>query len=138
MSATSNVRVKGKRKETNGLGEVDVPSSKLWGAQTPRSLKQFSIEQDLISREMIAVYATLEKAAASAHHAGRRVDHAVICTDHIGRCDGDTVVDIIRAHPMIISCGVVQRNPFFVPPIEFLQEFRERRAGRNGSTSTGS
>src|ERR1700722_16972643 len=103
MVATSNICVKGIRKETNGLGEVDLSSSKLWGAQTPRSLKQFSIEQDLISREMIAVYATLEKAVASAHHAGRRVDHAVICTDHIGRCDRDTVVDIMRAHPMIIS-----------------------------------
>lgn len=63
MSATSNLSVKGARKETNGLGEVDVPSSKLWGAQTPRSLKHFSIEQDRISREMIAAYATLEKAA---------------------------------------------------------------------------
>jgi quercetin dioxygenase-like cupin family protein len=64
MSATSNLSVKGARKETNGLGEVDVPSSKLWSAQTPRSLKHFSIEQDRISREMLAAYATLEKAAA--------------------------------------------------------------------------
>jgi hypothetical protein len=137
MSATSNLSVKGTRKETDGPGEVDVPSSKLWGAQTPRSLKQFSIEQDLILREMIATYATLEKAAASAHPAGRRVDHAMICTDHIGKFGGDTVVDIMGTHPMIIIGGVRQRNPFFVPPIEFLQEFRERRAGRNGSTSTG-
>jgi hypothetical protein len=137
MSATSNLSVKGARKETNGLGEVDVPSSKLWGAQTPRSLKLFSIEQDLISREMIAAYATLEKAAASAHHAGRRVDHAMICTDHIGKFGGDTV-DIIATHPMIIIGGVLQRNPFFVPPIQVLREFRERRAGRNASTSTGS
>jgi hypothetical protein len=78
------------------------------------------------------------KAGASAHHAGRRVDHAMICTDHIGKFVGDTVVDIVGTHPMIIIGGVLQRNPVFVPPIEFLQEFRERRAGRTGSTSTGS
>jgi hypothetical protein len=138
MSATGNVCVKGIRKETNGLGEVHVSSCKLWGAQIPRSLKHFSIEQDLISREMIAVYGTLEKAAASARYAGRGVDHAMIWTGHIGRCDRDTVVDIMRTHPMIIIGGVLQRNPFFVFPIGFLQEFRERRAGRKGSTSTGS
>ena len=52
------------RKETDSLGEVDVPSSALWGAQTQRSLEHFSIGQDLIPREMIVAYATLKKAAA--------------------------------------------------------------------------
>jgi hypothetical protein len=31
MSAISNVKVMGVRKETDSLGEVDVPSAKLWG-----------------------------------------------------------------------------------------------------------
>ena len=62
------------RKETDSLGEVDVPADKLWGAQTQRSLEHFSIGQDLIPREMIAGYATLKKAAASANHAGNRLD----------------------------------------------------------------
>ena len=64
------------RKETDSLGEVDVPSAKLWGAQTQRSLEHFSIGQDLIPREMIAAYATLKKAAANANQAGGRLDHA--------------------------------------------------------------
>src|ERR1700678_3651687 len=62
------------RKETDSLGEVDVPSDKLWGAQTQRSLEHFSIGQDLIPREMIAAYAILKKAAANANHAGERLD----------------------------------------------------------------
>src|ERR1700749_2083042 len=74
MSAASNVTVMGMRKETDSLGEVDVPSAKLWGAQTQRSLEHFSIGQDLIPREMIAAYATLKKAAANANHAGGRLD----------------------------------------------------------------
>jgi fumarate hydratase class II len=56
------------RKETDSLGEVDVPADKLWGAQTQRSLEHFSIGADLIPREMIAAYATLKKAAAIANH----------------------------------------------------------------------
>ena len=62
------------RKETDSLGEVDVPADRLWGAQTQRSLEHFSIGQDLIPREMIAAYATLKKAAANANHADKRLD----------------------------------------------------------------
>jgi fumarate hydratase, class II len=71
-----NVRV-----EKDSLGEVAVPASKLWGAQTQRSLEHFSIGTDLIPREMIAAYAILKKGAANANHAGVRLDdqrHALI------------------------------------------------------------
>lgn len=63
------------RKETDSLGEVDVPADKLWVAQTQRSLEHFSIGADLIPREMITAYAALKKAAANANHtAGRLAD----------------------------------------------------------------
>src|SRR5262245_4993997 len=62
------------RKESDSLGEVDVPAEKLWGAQTQRSLEHFSIGKDLMPREMITAYATLKKAAAVANHAGNRLD----------------------------------------------------------------
>ncbi len=62
------------RKETDSLGEVDVPADKLWGAQTQRSLEHFSIGKDLIPREMIIAYATLKKGAANANFAGKRLD----------------------------------------------------------------
>src|SRR6201981_1550394 len=74
MAAISDAMVMGIRKETDSLGEVDVPSDKLWGAQTQRSLEHFSIGHDLIPREMITAYATLKKAAARANHAGGRLD----------------------------------------------------------------
>jgi len=32
---------------------------------------------------------------------------------------------------MIIIAGVLQENPFFVPPDEFLRELRQRRATPN-------
>ena len=63
------------RKETDSMGIVEVPADKLWGAQTQRSLEFFSIGKDLIPREMIAAYAILKKAAATANHAGKRLDN---------------------------------------------------------------
>jgi fumarate hydratase class II len=61
------------RKETDSLGVVEVPSDKLWGAQTQRSLEHFSIGKDLIPREMINGYAILKKAAAIANHNSKRL-----------------------------------------------------------------
>src|SRR6202012_1453674 len=62
------------RKESDSLGVVEVAADRLWGAQTQRSLEHFSIGKDLIPREMITGYAILKKAAATANHAGGRLD----------------------------------------------------------------
>jgi MEDS: MEthanogen/methylotroph, DcmR Sensory domain len=59
-----------------------------------------------------------------------RHDDAVICTYHLGKFGGETVIDIMRTHPMIIIGGILQHNPFYVPPEEFLRELRERRDRR--------
>jgi fumarate hydratase, class II len=65
------------RKETDSLGEVEVPADKLWGAQTQRSLEHFSIGKDLMPREMIGAYAILKKASANANHAAGRLDDKI-------------------------------------------------------------
>jgi fumarate hydratase class II len=56
------------------MGEIEVPSGKLWGAQTQRSIEFFSIGHDLMPREMIAAYAILKKACAIANRDGGRLD----------------------------------------------------------------
>jgi hypothetical protein len=52
----------------------------------------------------------------------------VICAYDLTRFSGDIIMDVLRTHPTIIIGGTLQQNPFFVPPEEFLQEIRERRA----------
>jgi hypothetical protein len=52
----------------------------------------------------------------------------VICTYDLAKFGASVVVDIMRTHPMIIIGGIVQENPFFVPPDEFLQELAQRGA----------
>ena len=61
----------------------------------------------------------------------RRYEDVVICTYDLAKFGGATVIDIMRTHPMIIIAGILQHNPFFVPPKEFLREVRERRARRS-------
>jgi hypothetical protein len=65
-----------------------------------------------------------------------RSDNAVICTYHLPKFRGDTVIEILQTHPMVIIGGILQQNPFFIPPGEFLRERRERRAGRPASSPT--
>lgn len=64
------------RRETDGMGCVDVPADKLWGAQTQRSLEHFSIGKDLMPGEMISAYAILKKAAAIANRDGGRLEES--------------------------------------------------------------
>jgi MEDS: MEthanogen/methylotroph, DcmR Sensory domain len=67
----------------------------------------------------------------------RRHNDVVICVYDLAKFGGDTVVDIMRTHPMmIIIGGILQQNPFFVPPEEFLRELCERRATQSASTAT--
>ena len=70
------------------------------------------------------------------NHVWRRHEDAVICVYDLSKFGADTVVDIARTHPMIIIGGVLQQNPFFVSPEEFMREIRQRRAGWASSSST--
>jgi hypothetical protein len=58
----------------------------------------------------------------------QRHEDAVICTYNLAKFGGDTVIDILRTHPMVIIGGLLQENPFYIPPEQFLLEFRGRRA----------
>jgi hypothetical protein len=49
------------------------------------------------------------------------------------RFSAEVVLDILRTHPMVILEGVLQVNPFFIPPDEFLRELHQRR--RRGGVS---
>lgn len=52
------------RVEKDSIGEINVPESKQWGAQTQRSKENFAIGTELMPIELIRAYAQLKKAAA--------------------------------------------------------------------------
>ncbi|MGR9053007.1 MAG: MEDS domain-containing protein [Gammaproteobacteria bacterium] len=56
-----------------------------------------------------------------------RYPDPVVCVYDLAKF-GACVIDILRTHPMVIIGGVLQENPFFVPPDDFLEELRHRRA----------
>jgi fumarate hydratase, class II len=58
------IRMSGKRKESDSLGEVEVPADHYWGAQTQRSLIHFSIGDDRMPKEVYHAYGYVKKAAA--------------------------------------------------------------------------
>jgi hypothetical protein len=65
----------------------------------------------------------------------RRHEDAVICVYDLAKFGGDTVIDIMRTHPMVIIGGILQSNPFYVPPDEFLREVRQRQSSGPDSTT---
>ena len=67
--------VKGKRREFDSMGAVDVPADRYWGAQTQRSLQHFSIGDDRMPKAVYHAYGYVKKACALVNHeAGRLPD----------------------------------------------------------------
>jgi hypothetical protein len=60
----------------------------------------------------------------------------VICTYDLTKFGASVVMDALRTHPFVIIGGLLQENPFFVPPDQLLLEIRERQlAGKSASTA---
>ena len=57
-----------------------------------------------------------------------KYEDAVICTYDLTKFGASVVMDALRTHPLVIIGGLLQENPFFVPPDQLLAEIRERRA----------
>ena len=52
------------RKESDSVGEIDVPSDRYWGAQTERSLMNFDIGEEKMPLPLIRALGIIKKAAA--------------------------------------------------------------------------
>ncbi|KQX07752.1 MULTISPECIES: MEDS domain-containing protein [unclassified Leifsonia] len=59
---------------------------------------------------------------ARANFVNLRRRHIAICAYDTAKFDGALIIDILRTHPMVLVGGVLQENPFFVPPAEFLRQ----------------
>lgn len=57
----------------------------------------------------------------------------VICTYDLSKFSAGLMMDMMRTHPVVIIGEVLQENPFFVPPEQFLLEIRERRRSAKAS-----
>jgi hypothetical protein len=57
----------------------------------------------------------------------------VVCVYDLNKHSGSVVMDIMRTHPMVIIGGVLQENPLYVPPDDFLEELKARRTKRQAA-----
>lgn len=62
------------RIEHDSLGEMQVPSNALWGAQTQRSLKNFQIGHEIVSLDLIKATAIIKSACATANEKCGKLD----------------------------------------------------------------
>ena len=53
-----------------------------------------------------------------------KYDGVVVCTYDLTRFKAPLVIDILSTHPMVIIGEILQPNPFFIRPDEFLRELR--------------
>jgi MEDS: MEthanogen/methylotroph, DcmR Sensory domain len=67
-----------------------------------------------------------------------KYDDPLICAYDLSnpKFSSSVVMDIMRTHPVVLIGGVLQENPFFVPPDQFLLEISDRRAVRDRASMT--
>jgi fumarate hydratase, class II len=68
------IQATGTRKETDSMGEIEVPANHYWGAQTQRSLIHFAIGDDHMPKQVYHAYGYVKKAAALVNAAAGRLD----------------------------------------------------------------
>jgi len=89
------------RREKDGMGEIQVPADKYYGAQTMRSLQHFSIGRDLMPLELIKAFGILKKAAALVNCDLRKLDEK--------RCNL-----IVQACDEVIGGKLISHFPLYV------------------------
>ncbi|MHA7776053.1 MEDS domain-containing protein [Roseibium sp. M-1] len=60
-------------------------------------------------------------------------DDVVISAYDLTKFSGDTIVDILRTHPVVGIGGVLRENPFYIPPAQFLKELHGRNSAKGGA-----
>jgi len=95
------IRMSGKRRESDSLGEVEVPADHYWGAQTQRSLIHFSIGDDHMPKEVYHAYGYVKKAAALVNAS----------TGHLPRWKADLIT---RVADEVISSKLDSEFPLYV------------------------
>lgn len=63
---------------------------------------------------------------ARVNHLWSRYNDTVVCVYDLAKFSSETILDVMRTHPIIIVGGTIQKNPFFVPPDQFLRDLRDR------------
>jgi DcmR-like sensory protein len=66
---------------------------------------------------------------------GRCNRDPVIITYDLTRHSSAFIIDVMRTHPIIVVGGILQENPFYIPPNQFLRELGQRRA--NAASASG-
>jgi MEDS: MEthanogen/methylotroph, DcmR Sensory domain len=56
-----------------------------------------------------------------------KYEATVICTYDLTRFTASQAIDVLRSHPVAVIGGIIQENPYFVPPDELLRELRQDR-----------
>lgn len=96
-----------------GKGKQRFGFTRLW-ANMEWSLEDFPGVDDIVEYE------------SRLNDVTSRFDDVVVCTYDLNRFSATVVMDILRTHPQVIVGGILQENPFYVAPEQFLRELRAR------------
>jgi fumarate hydratase class II len=91
----------GTRRESDSMGEIEVPAEHYWGAQTQRSLIHFAIGDDRMPKAVYHAYGYVKKAAA-------------LVNQRAGRLDAERAAAIVQVADEVIAGRLDSEFPLYV------------------------
>src|SRR5579864_9182523 len=89
------------RRESDSMGQIEVPADRYWGAQTQRSLQNFKIGGHRFGRPVIRALGIVKKAAALTNEDLGKLDSAKC--DLITRAADEVIAGKLDAHfPLVV------------------------------------
>ena len=101
MSDTKMPQVAALRTEFDSFGPIEVPTERLWGAQTQRSLEYFAISGERMPPELLRALAQVKRACAYVNHT-------------LGLLDAAKTTAIVAAADEVIEGGLGDEFPLVV------------------------
>jgi len=62
-------------------------------------------------------------------HVASRFPLVSLCHYDLKTFGGDVMVDALKTHPLCIIGGIIHKNPYYIPPEDFLEELSVRHRG---------
>jgi len=82
----------------------------------------WSLAQAAVIREDVMEY------EAQINEVFKKYPYTACCQYDARLFDGQTILDVLSVHPMMVVRGQIVKNPFYIEPAVFLQQYRQRQA----------
>jgi hypothetical protein len=108
---------------------LDLHQHHLAGENSSYRLTRIWSNQEWVLAEGLPGAEDLIEYEARFNYIWPKYENVYVCVYDVRKFSASVMMQLLRTHPFAITNGLMYRNPFYVPPDEFLREIGKSRSG---------